>query len=86
MVADLVPGSDERVIIICSSPENNSRNHNSDEDSAIENEQDTIEPHCASQDALMKVHERILDEDFFGGMTSDYNNELYCHSTTFSSK
>ncbi|KAF2299519.1 hypothetical protein GH714_032342 [Hevea brasiliensis] len=74
-VADSVPGSDDRVIIIYSSPEKNSRNQNNDEDSTVENEQETMEPHCAAQDALMKVHERIVEEDLFGGMASDDDNE-----------
>ncbi|KAJ9173067.1 hypothetical protein P3X46_016242 [Hevea brasiliensis] len=74
-VADSVPGSDDRVIIIYSSPEKNSRNQNNDDDSTVENEQETMEPHCAAQDALMKVHERIVEEDLFGGMASDDDNE-----------
>ncbi|XP_037491940.1 KH domain-containing protein HEN4 isoform X2 [Jatropha curcas] len=74
-VADSVHGSDERVIIIYSSPEKISRNQNNDEDSTMENEQETMDPHCAAQDALLKVHERIVEEDLFGGMASDDDNE-----------
>ncbi|KAJ9147355.1 hypothetical protein P3X46_029529 [Hevea brasiliensis] len=74
-VADSVSGSDERVIIIYSSPEKISRNQNNDEDSTVENEQETMEPLCAAQDALLKVHERIVEEDLIGGMTSDDDNE-----------
>eukprot|EP00257_Ricinus_communis_P015347 XP_015573234.1 KH domain-containing protein At4g18375 [Ricinus communis] len=74
-VADPVPGSDERVIIIYSSPEKISRNHNDHEDLTMENEQDIMEPYCAAQDALLKVHDRIVEEDLFGGMTSDDDNE-----------
>ncbi|KAF5748022.1 hypothetical protein HS088_TW05G00754 [Tripterygium wilfordii] len=74
-VADSVAGSDERVIIIYSSPENISRKQNSDEDSALENEQLRMEPHCAAQDAILKVHDRIVEEDLFGGMASDDDNE-----------
>ncbi|KAE8022096.1 hypothetical protein FH972_007929 [Carpinus fangiana] len=74
-VADSVPGSDERVIIIYSSPSQISRKQNDDEDSAGENEMEPMEPHCAAQDALLKVHDRIIEEDLFGGMTFDDDND-----------
>ncbi|KAH7556869.1 hypothetical protein JRO89_XS11G0004900 [Xanthoceras sorbifolium] len=76
-VADSVTGSgsDERVIIIYSSPTKISRKQNSDEDSAAENEKDSMESLCAAQDALLKVHDRIAEEDLFGGMASDDDNE-----------
>lgn len=74
-VADSVPGSDERVIIIYSSPNKISRKQNDDEDSAGENEMEPMEPHCAAQDALLKVHDRIIEEDLFGGMTFDDDND-----------
>ncbi|KAJ4707102.1 KH domain-containing protein [Melia azedarach] len=73
-VADSVPGSEERVIIIYSSPTKISRK-NTDEDSAAETEKESMEPHCAAQDALLKVHDRIIEEDLFGGMASDDDNE-----------
>lgn len=74
-VADSVPGpgSDERVIIIYSSPTKISRKQNSDEDSASETEKESMEPHCAAQDALLKVHDRIIEEDLFGGRAPDDN-------------
>ncbi|KAM2759298.1 hypothetical protein COP1_024036 [Malus domestica] len=34
-----------------------------------------MEPHCAAQDALLKVHDRIVEEDRFGGVTFDDDNE-----------
>ncbi|KAK4602182.1 hypothetical protein RGQ29_011293 [Quercus rubra] len=74
-VADSVAGADERVIIIYSSPNKPSRNQNDEEDSAGENELEPMEPHCAAQDALLKVHDRIIEEDLFGGMTFDDDNE-----------
>ncbi|KAJ7975733.1 KH domain-containing protein [Quillaja saponaria] len=74
-VADSVPGSDERVIIIYSSPARISRKHDSDEDSAAENEDELMQPHCAAQDAVLKVHDRIVEEDLFGGVTFDDGNE-----------
>nr|POE90726.1 kh domain-containing protein [Quercus suber] len=74
-VADSVAGADERVIIIYSSPNKLSRNQNDEEDSAGENELEPMEPHCAAQDALLKVHDRIIEEDLFGGMTFDDDNE-----------
>ncbi|KAK3218226.1 hypothetical protein Dsin_012196 [Dipteronia sinensis] len=76
-VADSVTGSgsDERVIIIYSSPTKISRKQNSDQGSAADNEKDSMEPHCAAQDALLKVHDRIVEEDLFGGMASDEDND-----------
>lgn len=76
-VADSVSGSDERVIIIYSSSEKISRKQDSDEDLGAENEGEQLpmEPHCAAQDALLKVHDRIVEEDLFGGMASDDDNE-----------
>uniref|UniRef100_A0A2C9WBI8 K Homology domain-containing protein n=1 Tax=Manihot esculenta TaxID=3983 RepID=A0A2C9WBI8_MANES len=74
-VADSVPGSDERVITIYSSPEKVLRNQNNDEDSTTGNEQETVERLCAAQDALLKVHERIVEEGLSGRMAPDYDNE-----------
>ncbi|XP_065848151.1 RNA-binding KH domain-containing protein RCF3-like [Euphorbia lathyris] len=74
-VADSFPGSDERVIIIYSSPEKLPRNQNKEEGLTMENEKRSMEPHCAAQDALLKVHDRIVEEDLFGGVTSDDDNE-----------
>ena len=74
-VADSVPGSDERVIIIYSAPTKNPKEHNSNEDPEREEEQDHMEPHCPAQDALMKVHERIIEEDLFGGTEFEDDNE-----------
>lgn len=73
-VADSVPGSDERVIIIYSPPDKISRKQN-DEDSAGEDVMHPMEPHCAAQDALLKVHDRIVEEDLFGGMSFDDDND-----------
>lgn len=74
-VADSVPGSDERVIIIYSSPTKVSRKQNSDEDSNKADEQEPMEPHCAAQDALLKVNDRIVEEDLYSGVTFDDDNE-----------
>ncbi|XP_004306018.1 PREDICTED: KH domain-containing protein At4g18375-like [Fragaria vesca subsp. vesca] len=74
-VSDSVPGSDERVIIIFSPPTKISRKQNSDEDSHKADEQKPLEPHCAAQDALLKVHDRIVEEDLYNGVTFDDDNE-----------
>ncbi|XP_031397558.1 KH domain-containing protein HEN4-like isoform X1 [Punica granatum] len=75
-VSDAVPGSDERVIIIYSSPTTILKKQNGDEEgSGAENEERDMEPYCAAQDALLKVHDRILEEDLFGGMTFDDDND-----------
>ncbi|KAA8530567.1 hypothetical protein F0562_005276 [Nyssa sinensis] len=74
-VADSAPGSDERVIIIFSPSTKNPRKHYSDEDLTTEKEDDLLEPHCAAQDALLKVHDRIIEEDLFGGVEGEVDNE-----------
>ncbi|GLU01620.1 hypothetical protein SLE2022_189220 [Rubroshorea leprosula] len=74
-VADPVPGSDERVIIIYSSPTKISGKDNPDEDLTAGNEYELMEPHCAAQDALLRVHDRIVEEELSGGVASDDDNE-----------
>ncbi|CAK9150701.1 unnamed protein product [Ilex paraguariensis] len=77
-VADSVPGADERVIIIYSPPTKISRKHdtdNSDGDPATDKEDELMEPHCPAQDALLKVHDRIMEEDLLGGMENEDDNE-----------
>ncbi|GMP28392.1 hypothetical protein CsSME_00003962 [Camellia sinensis var. sinensis] len=78
-VADSVPGSDEREIIIYSpSPATKiHRKHNSDEDEDpdTQKEDDSMEPHCPAQDALLKVHDRIVEEDLVGGREDEDGNE-----------
>ncbi|GAV75664.1 KH_1 domain-containing protein [Cephalotus follicularis] len=76
-VADSVAGSDERVIIIYSSSAAITRKQNSDEveDSAAENQKELMQPHCPAQDALLKVHDRIVEDD--GGMESDEDHENF---------
>ncbi|KAM0955551.1 hypothetical protein ACFX2A_024422 [Malus domestica] len=64
--------SHERVIIIYSSPTKISSKQSNHENLADGNE---MEPHCAAQDALLKVHDRIVEEDRFGGVTFDDDNE-----------
>ncbi|KAJ4972717.1 hypothetical protein NE237_005891 [Protea cynaroides] len=79
-VAESVHGTDERVIIIYSSATRNPGRNNPDEDDEDdflnENEHKPMQPHCPAQDALLKVHERIAEEDdLFGGITCEDNNE-----------
>ncbi|KAI3500120.1 hypothetical protein L1887_35936 [Cichorium endivia] len=65
-VAESVPGSEERVIIIYSPsaklPVKN------------EDEENDLELHCAAQDALVKVHDRIVEEDIF----DDDESVVFC--------
>ncbi|XP_052878096.1 KH domain-containing protein At4g18375-like isoform X2 [Gossypium arboreum] len=73
-VGDSVLGCDERVVVIYSSP-TKVKEHNSDEDYGGDNEKEVpMEPCCAAQDALLKVHDRIVEEDLFGGIVSDDDN------------
>lgn len=69
-VSDSVPGSDERVITLYSLSAKISKGRN-DGNSA----EGDMEIHCAAQDALLKVHDRIVEEDLFGGMTFDDEND-----------
>ncbi|XP_019173108.1 PREDICTED: KH domain-containing protein HEN4-like isoform X2 [Ipomoea nil] len=64
-VEDSVPGSDERVIIV-SSPSAQLPEVTEDVD---------MEPHCAAQDALLKIHEKIVEEDL-GEAGDEDNNEI----------
>lgn len=78
-VADNVPGSEERVIIIYSSSKKIPRKHNTeinDEDLTTVKEDDLTEPHCAAQVALLKVHDRIIEEDIFGVDNEDGNDNM----------
>ncbi|KAH1081864.1 hypothetical protein J1N35_021625 [Gossypium stocksii] len=73
-VGDSVLGCDERVVVIYSSP-TKVKEHNSDDDYGGDNEKVVpMEPCCAAQDALLKVHDRIVEEDLFGGIVSDDDN------------
>ncbi|XP_058227967.1 KH domain-containing protein HEN4-like [Rhododendron vialii] len=78
-VSDSVAGSDERVIIIHSpSTKKTHEKQNTDEDQnpATENEDYPMEPHCPAQDALLKVHDRIVEEDLVGGMEDGDENVM----------
>ncbi|XP_052195733.1 KH domain-containing protein HEN4-like isoform X2 [Diospyros lotus] len=72
-VAESVPGSDERVIIIYSASTKVHRENESDEDQdpAADKEDESMEPHCAAQDALLKVYDRIVEEELVGGMEDE---------------
>lgn len=77
-VADTISGSDERVIIIYSpstKPPRKSNINNDDEDLDTKKKDDTMELHCAAQDALLKVHDRIVEEDIVGGTEKNDDNE-----------
>ncbi|KAK9700178.1 hypothetical protein RND81_08G221600 [Saponaria officinalis] len=57
-VSDTIPGSDERVIMIYSPPEKKL------EDELDQGSEDvSMPPHCPAQDALLRVHDRIIEED-----------------------
>lgn len=78
-VAESVPGSDERVVMIYSPPTKIPRKQNTDtndKDLATEGEDNLMEPHCAAQDALLKVHDRIIEEDLLGGAHNEDDNVI----------
>ncbi|KAL3527052.1 hypothetical protein ACH5RR_011708 [Cinchona calisaya] len=77
-VADSVPGSDERVILVSSPSTKLAGRQNADKadgDLDPEPEDNVMKPHCAAQDALLKVHDRIIEEDL-GGADNDNKNEI----------
>lgn len=65
-VADSIPGADERVIIIF-----NYQNQSELPDAAEKNSGDGIEnlkPHCFAQHALLKIHDRIVEDEVHDGV------------------
>lgn len=77
-VADSVPGSEERVIIIYSSSNKIPQKHSAETNEPLTTgkEDDLMEPHCAAQVALLKVHDRIVEEDIFGVDNEDGNDNV----------
>lgn len=65
-VSDSVPGSDERVIIIFSPSDKQAKRKSGNNGDKSEQGYGVLEPHCAAQDALLKVHDRIVEEDLGG--------------------
>lgn len=77
-VADSVPGSDERVILVFSPSTKPAGRQNADkggDDLDNEREDNVMEPHCAAQDALLKVHDRIVEEEL-ATADNDGKNEI----------
>lgn len=68
-VSDSVPGSDERVILILSPSDNHARRQSGNNGGKAE--KDAMEPLCAAQDALLRVHDRIVEEDLGGSGKAD---------------
>lgn len=64
-VSDSIPGSEERVIMIYSPPDQISKKGSN------EGAEESMPPHCPAQDALMKVHDRIIEEDLSSGQEGD---------------
>ncbi|KVI02800.1 K Homology domain-containing protein [Cynara cardunculus var. scolymus] len=63
-IADSVPGSDHRVFVIYSPLTKKPVKRNADGDSEdMGLEKNDMELQCAAQDALLKVHDRIVEED-----------------------
>lgn len=73
-VSDSVPGSDERVITISSPSDKQAKRHSGYNGRHVERDYDMLEPRCAAQDALLKVHERIIEEDL-GGVQNSHGTE-----------
>ncbi|RZC61139.1 hypothetical protein C5167_022917 [Papaver somniferum] len=82
-VDEAIAGSDERVIIIFSPAAKKPRVLDTTEerdvpenDVHVGKELEEMEPHCSAQDALLKVHQRIAEDDeLYGGKEHDENNE-----------
>ncbi|KAJ8549151.1 hypothetical protein K7X08_032858 [Anisodus acutangulus] len=77
-VADSVPGSDDRIVLISSPSTKLARKQDTEknnENPETRKESGVMEPHCAAQDALLKVHNRIVEEDLRGSQDEN-NNEI----------
>lgn len=76
-VVDGIPGADERVIIIFSQPtgiSGQNTNEDSGNDGPNEDEHELLQPYCPAQDALLKVHDRIVvEEDRDGNLIHEPN-------------
>uniref|UniRef100_A0A0C9RV58 TSA: Wollemia nobilis Ref_Wollemi_Transcript_11433_2942 transcribed RNA sequence n=1 Tax=Wollemia nobilis TaxID=56998 RepID=A0A0C9RV58_9CONI len=59
-VADAIPGVDERVIIIFSPPKDRRKDKGDDDDDYLK---ENMKPLCPAQDALFRVHARIVEDD-----------------------
>ncbi|KAJ0962726.1 hypothetical protein J5N97_027848 [Dioscorea zingiberensis] len=73
-VADAIPGSEERVVIIFSYPSKESGNIGSDpelEDGYLTEGREEMRPLCPAQDALLKVHDRITGDYIHGGVVHE---------------
>lgn len=65
-VADSIPGADERVIIIF-----NYQNQSEQADEAENTSSDGLgstKPYCSAQDALLKIHDKIVADEFHDGV------------------
>lgn len=73
-VADAIPGADERVIIIF-----NFQNEPELTDEAAEKKNSdglgNMKPHCFAQDALLKIHDKIVADEIHDGVTHDEKSE-----------
>lgn len=77
-VDDPIPGTDERVVIIFSPSMKISREDPVNNDNDVTEEvHDEMEPHCPAQHALLKVHQRIAEDDgvFTGAAVREESNE-----------
>jgi len=68
-VADSILGADERVIIIF-----NYQSHSERADEVAENISSdglgSMKPHCPAQDALLKIHDKIVADEFHDGVAN----------------
>lgn len=78
-VIDGAAGGDERVIFIHSPPTRkpmDNTDEGSGNDDLAEKQDELMEPHCPAQDALLKVHDRIVvEEDQHGNLIHEANED-----------
>lgn len=72
-VADAAPGAEERVIIIFSYPQ--SETHKTENTENETDGSDLMKSYCPAQAALLKVHDRILADEYVRGGVIRENNE-----------
>ncbi|KAH9295681.1 hypothetical protein KI387_039269, partial [Taxus chinensis] len=62
-VGDGIPGVDERVIIIFSASDKDRRKDRDNDNEDDDDDEDYMKPLCPAQDALFRIHERIVEDE-----------------------
>lgn len=69
-VSETIPGADERTVIVYSYAQQeaeNDENQNNASDNPSQSDNQDMKPHCPAQDALLKIHDRIVADEYMRG-------------------